>query len=282
MWTNEYKPDEYGFQVLLSVHNAEKYMQRCLESLDASLKGYNWILLYGDDGSTDDGVIELAKYARSITCDKVHFFEYDKALTVGMAKNRLIKESHDFKEDYPYILFMDADDEMLPERPKMIKPRFESQYVVGAFERHRIGGKKEIVKTEDNIKKLHYGPWATLFHHDFLPEDSLFFPEDEICNTGFEDILTWYHLKYIEGKVPAGHISDDPVHKYLERNGSTSKQKNVNYQRNMFWGISSLIKNNKRNIYKNPLSREEAETAMNEYLEAKNQKSNDSALHPLD
>ena len=72
MWTNEYQPPKHKFQVLLSVHNSQEYLERCLKSLDESLKHYDWILLYGDDGSTDDTNLELAKYARSLTCDKVH------------------------------------------------------------------------------------------------------------------------------------------------------------------------------------------------------------------
>ena len=93
MWTNAVSPERHQFQVLLSVYNAEKYLAKCLESLNTSLRGHDWILLYGDDASTDEGTVELAKSARGLTCDKVHLFDYDKAKTVGEAKNRLIKEA---------------------------------------------------------------------------------------------------------------------------------------------------------------------------------------------
>ena len=98
MITQEYIPSKYKFQVLLSVYNAEPYIARCLESLNESLSGYDWILLYGDDQSEDDSTIEMARYARQLNCDK---------------------EAHNYKKEYPYILFMDADDEMLPGRPKL-------------------------------------------------------------------------------------------------------------------------------------------------------------------
>ena len=104
MWTNEHQPDKFGFQVLLSVYNGENYMKRCLESLDEALKGRDWILLYGDDGCTDETTIELARYARALTADKVHLYEYDKSKSIGQAKNRLVREAHNFKEKYPYIL----------------------------------------------------------------------------------------------------------------------------------------------------------------------------------
>ena len=61
-----------------------------------------------------------------------------------------------------------------------------------------------------------------------------------------------------------------------------SKQENVNYQRNLYWGISKLIKENQRDVYTNPLSRQEAEESMDRYIESKKQKNTDSALHPLD
>ena len=287
MWTNEYTPDNFGFQVLLSVYNGEKYIERCLKSLNSSLAEHNWILLYGDDGCTDDTTIELARYARNLTCDKVHLYEYDKAPTVGFAKNRLIKEAHNFKEDYPYILFMDVDDMMLPERPRMVKTAIEnnSDYVVGAWEKIRSFNNKNLVKSSSACEKLRFGPWATLFNCSFLPEDGIFFPQDKISNSGHEDLLTWNHLKYIKGIEPTPHPSKEPVHSYIQTLGSVSNigdTKKLNYRRNIFWGIASLIKNNQRNIFENPLSREEAEEAMNEYIKLKKiEKAEADSIAPL-
>ena len=278
MFTNEYQPETVGYQVLLSVYNQEYYLERCLKSLDNTLSGKKWILLYGDDESTDESVMELARYARNITADKVHLYDFNKANTVGQAKNRLVKECHKFKKDYPYVLFMDGDDEMLPERPKLIESLDDKEYVVGAFNRRKTNNQNVVVNSSTASRKLAFGPWATLFKCDFLPEEEPFFPEDEVSNTGFEDILTWYHLKYIKNIIPATH-NGNAVHNYIERKGSTSRQENVNYQRNIFWGISELIKNEKRNIYENPLSREEAEDAMRDYIALKEDQ---PAPSPLD
>ena len=282
MITEEYIPSKYKFQVLLSVYNAEPYIARCLESLNESLSGYDWILVYGDDQSEDDSTIEMARYARQLNCDKVHLFEFDKAKTVGQAKNRLIKEAHNYKKEYPYILFMDADDEMLPGRPKLAEYiENKNQYAVGSYERLTVNNQKVIMNNNKFGERMGFGPWATVFHCDFFQDDGLF-PEDEVCNTGFEDIITWHHLKEIKNIDPIIAPLEDPVHRYIERNGSTSKQENVNYQRNLYWGISKLIKENQRDVYTNPLSRQEAEESMNRYIESKKQKNTDSALHPLD
>ncbi len=273
MWTNEYEPEEFGFQVLLSVYNGENYIEKCLESLNDSLSGANWILMYGDDGCTDGTTIELARNISKLNCDKVHLYEYDKADTVGQAKNRLIKEAHSYKEKYPYILFMDVDDIMLPERPMMVHTAIENNcsFVVGDYLRTKITNETVTNKSTKTVDGLQYGPWATLFHCDFLPEDGLFFPEDEVSNNGFEDILTWYHLKYIKNITAFPHIGN-PVHHYIERKGSTSQQENVNYQRNTFWGMANIIKNEKKNIFKNPFTREESDRAGDEHAKKVSEK----------
>jgi|10_taG_2_1085330.scaffolds.fasta_scaffold00250_29 glycosyltransferase involved in cell wall biosynthesis len=289
MWSNEYQPERHGYQVLLSMYNEESCLENCLLSLDESLKDKSWILLVGDDDSTDNSLVELARYVEAgrITADKVHLYEYDKASTVGEAKNRLIKEAHNFKEDYQSILFMDADDDMLPERPNMIHTAVEknSPFVVGAWEKNPFPFQPRINNAQYSVDTLRFGPWATLFDCNFLPEDGVFFPEHKIFNTGFEDLLLWYHLKYIKDIVPVAHSSkqvslddDTPVHRYrIRKEGGVDRvtasrpadKGSLNYNRNTFWGLSELIKDHSRDIFKNPPSREEAEEAMENYINRK-------------
>ena len=283
MWTNEYQPPKHKFQVLLSVHNGEEYLERCLKSLDDSLNHYDWILLYGDDESTDESNVVLAKQARALTCNKIHLYEYNKAKTVGEAKNRLIKESQKFKKEYPYILFMDADDEMTPERPKMAETaeNHNSQYVVGAWEKIK-NNSKQIISGETTAKKLTFGPWATLFHSNFLPEDGILFPEQEIFDTGYEDVLAWYHLKYIDKKEPTVHESNEPVHRYIIRSESASNTqdiKTLNHNRNVFWGISRLIKEQNRNIFTDPPDHEETLRAKDAYIKSKEEENKSQDPH---
>ena len=283
MITYEYQPSRHKFQVLLSVHNSEKYLERCLKSIDDSLNQHDWILLYGDDGSTDGTNTILAKYARSLTCDKVKSYEYDKARTVAEAKNRLVKASQKYKKQYPYILFMDSDDEMTRERPKMAETaeKQNSQYVVGSWEKVEKN-KKSIISGEQSIKKLCFGPWATLFHADMLPSDGVFFPEGEFVNTGYEDVLTWYHLKYMEQQRPVLHESENPVHRYIIRSESACNTKDVkvlNHNRNAFWGISRLIKEQNRNIFTDPPSEQEVLDAKLAYTESREQENRASNPH---
>jgi len=291
MWTTD------GIQVLLSVYNAEKYLKMCLDSLENSLKEYKWVLLIGNDCSTDGSLLEIIEYIPKSTAQKVHFFNFNKADTVGQAKNKLIKECHKYKDEYPAVLMMDADDQMLPERPKMLETakKYNSKYVVGCWQRLKhssvpksYGWDKEMKKTARSAaKKLQFGPWATLFHCDFLPQDGKFFPEDEINNCGYEDLLAWNYLKYIKKHEPIAHTNNsEPVHLYYvhsESVSNTSDKDKVNFQRNSFWALKEMLKN-KQNIIDEPPSREELYKGIAEYVLKKkyeNAKRNNQSPHPL-
>tara|TARA_Y100000588_G_scaffold368362_1_gene436138 strand:- start:533 stop:1420 length:888 start_codon:yes stop_codon:yes gene_type:complete len=292
MWTAD------GIQVLLSVYNAEKHLKMCLDSLENSLKGHKWILLIGNDHSTDGSLLEIIEYIPKSTAQKVHFFNFNKANTVGQAKNKLIKECHRHKDEYPAILMMDADDQMLPERPKMLETakKYNSKYVVGGWQRllcptadSSYGWKKEKIRTAKSAaKSLQFGPWATLFHYSLLPEDGRFFPEDEINNCGYEDLIAWNHLKQFKNITPIAHTNNtSPVHLYYVHSESVSNSKNrkkIEYQRNAYWGLKEMIEKN-IDVIKNPPSESELQKYIAKYVLRKKyeqvKKNNQSPPHPL-
>jgi len=304
VWQGKSNP---GFQVLLSVYNAEKFIKRCFDSLNKSMQGEDWLLLIGNDCSTDNTILEIMEHMPQSSAKKVHVFDYPKASTVGQAKNRLIKEAHNFKIDYPAILMMDGDDEMTPERPKLIKTAIDkqSQYVVGGWQRFK---QKDMPKSDWDLqssknsasaaRNLQFGPWATLFHCDFLPPNGKFFPEDEINNCGYEDLLTWHYLKQFKDKVPTAHINKNTaVHLYYIHSESVSNaldQTKVTFQRNTYWALLDLMKREKRDIFNTPPVSAEITRAMAKYIQRKefeNHKimakspSNSSLvipIHPLD
>jgi len=285
MWNKD------GYQVLLSAHNAEENIKMCLESLDSSLKDYNWVLLIGDDASTDNTILEIKEYIPNSTAQKVHLFNFNKADTVGQAKNRLIKECFNYKDDYPAILMMDADDQMTKERPKMLETakKHNAPYVVGcwqAMKKLHMGEAwtRSTMKTSDKaVKGLRFGPWATLFHYSLLPEDGRFFPDAKTANYGYEDLLAWNHLKYIQDITPIAHTANtSPVHIYYiypESESHTKDKTKTNLMRNSYWGIRDMIID-KRDIYKNPPSKNEVEVWMNKYIARK--KAEKEPPHPLE
>ena len=50
---------QLGIQVVISAHNAARWFERCLLSVERSLAGYRWILIIADDGSEDE-TLEIA------------------------------------------------------------------------------------------------------------------------------------------------------------------------------------------------------------------------------
>ncbi|MAH46084.1 hypothetical protein CMI37_09640 [Candidatus Pacearchaeota archaeon] len=292
-----------GFQVLISAYNAEGYIKRCFDSLNFSLKDEDWILLIGNDCSTDNTILEIIEYMPQSSAKKVHVFDYPKASTVGEAKNRVIKEAHNFKDEYPAILMMDADDEMTHERPKMIETAIKEQnpYVVGAWHRFKRDNSTDSWKKQSSKKatsaasNLQFGPWATLFHCDFLPPNGEFFPEDKINNCGYEDLLTWHHLRIFNNQEPIAHTSNVPVHFYYIHEESVSNgmdQNRISFQRNTYWSLLEMMKKKKIDIFSAPPSQKEVTKGIAEYISEKKRlrqqrrSSIDKSLvipvHPLD
>lgn len=87
--------------VIIPIHNGEKYLQRCIDSiLNQSYK--NIELLVIDDNSTDDTYKVLQKYLK---LPNVRFIKNTD--TLGPAKTRNIGLQN---AKSPYILFLDCDD----------------------------------------------------------------------------------------------------------------------------------------------------------------------------
>lgn len=87
--------------VIIPVYKAEKYLNRCLDSLLAQTFE-NWIAICIDDGSPDNSGAILDSYADK---DDRFIVIHKKNAGVSAARNDGIK-----KADGEYIFFMDADD----------------------------------------------------------------------------------------------------------------------------------------------------------------------------
>lgn len=89
------------FSVIIPVYNAEKYIEKCIDSvLNQSYQ--NWELLAIDDGSKDSSYELLTKYAN---CDKRILVETKNNEGPGLTRNRGIRKSSG-----DYIVFLDSDD----------------------------------------------------------------------------------------------------------------------------------------------------------------------------
>ncbi|MFC1781359.1 glycosyltransferase family 2 protein [Planctomycetota bacterium] len=90
--------------VVIPLYNKGKYIKRALDSVFAqTFEDFDLIVI--DDGSTDEGPEIVKQYKDS----RLHLIQQANS-GPGAARNRGIKESYS-----PYIAFLDADDEWLPE-----------------------------------------------------------------------------------------------------------------------------------------------------------------------
>ncbi len=118
---------ESNIQVVLSTHNSEKYLPRCLNSIEKSLKGHKWILTLGDDGSSDNTLDVISAHSKNTSANYWNVKIFPKAKNVAQAKNRVLRMAKESGEKYPIICFMDSDDEMLPERISFLLPEYKEK-----------------------------------------------------------------------------------------------------------------------------------------------------------
>ena len=97
--------------VIVPVYNAEKYLRRCVDSVLAQTYG-SFDILRVDDGSTDSSPAICDSYTR--TDPRVRVIHQENRGLSG-ARNRGIEET-----DAPLLLFVDADDEILPEMAEVL------------------------------------------------------------------------------------------------------------------------------------------------------------------
>ena len=108
-----------GMQVVIAGHNAGPWLERCFESVEAAMQGQRWVLALYDDASTDHTGSRMTKHQATSTADQVVLGSGEKARNAAQAKNRALQLLAPYRSDYPAVLLMDADDVMLPHRPRL-------------------------------------------------------------------------------------------------------------------------------------------------------------------
>lgn len=97
-----YKMNNKTVTVIVPIHNGEKYISRCLESiLNQSYKKIEIIIV--DDNSDDNSYRIIEKYIDNSPC--IRYFKNDKCLGPALSRNLGLKHASS-----DYILFLDCDD----------------------------------------------------------------------------------------------------------------------------------------------------------------------------
>ena len=212
-----------GIQVVISTNNSSNYIKRCFDSIVNSLQNEKWMLVLSDDGSNDDTyekVLDLSKdFIKKIVKNQ-------KAKNVAQAKNRALQLTCEFKEEYPYIMMMDIDDEMLPGRVKILDFLIEKneKFVVGNFYVTDSNKVREV--NVDMLTMPKFGAWATVFHQSLIKENENFFDENFDL---YEDIAKWWDFKLKQKNFKINYINSAFVHNYIRRCDSVTRIKDKNH-----------------------------------------------------
>ena len=94
------------YQVILIIENEQRTISAELDVLNDAMKGKEWILQAVLNGSEDNSVVELAKFAQGRSSGKnVHIWEHDYHEDVGELKEKVVKEIIYRSGQYPIVVF---------------------------------------------------------------------------------------------------------------------------------------------------------------------------------
>jgi hypothetical protein len=204
----------------MAAHNSAKYIQRALASIDESLQGRPYALVIADDNSKDDTV----KIARNfpMRAEERIIVSLPKAPGIGESKNRAVKLAQPFLRKYPWIAFMDDDDEMLRGRFSGLLEKMEAEGQkagVGDWLHCLPGGSPSVFPGDWALCSGMYSPATTLIHRDVIPKDGNYFAA--VPGDVFEDMTT--HRRLALTGAPWCYHPGDPVHTYHQRHDSHSR-----------------------------------------------------------
>lgn len=227
-----------GVQVLVSAHNAAKWIMGSIGSIERSMEGFRWTLIITDDGSTDN-TAELCADHNS-QADRYIFQSYPKAANVDEAKNRTVRLALKYRREYPVIALMDADDEMRASRVRYLlwQMRDANQLaVVGDYQRYDISRPEHVIHmvraNETSQARFDFGPWATLFHAKLIPEDGNLFWSNPYALGDCDLWLRWF----VQG-IKIVPVSGEVVHIYYIHGAKSTThkiQQRYGPARKLFW-----------------------------------------------
>lgn len=110
--------NEKKVSVVIAAHDAEEYIQQCIESIIAQTYT-NWEIWVCDDFSSDNTLKILNNYAKKD--DRIHVLHNNMNLYAGESRNRCIQAS-----DGDYIVIQDADDISKVNRLEVLVKAIES------------------------------------------------------------------------------------------------------------------------------------------------------------
>lgn len=236
-----------GFQVIITAHNEEEYIIDCLESVEMAMRGENWVMHFGNDGSTDNTLSLVKNFKRKSSATEFHIYDFKKAKNVAGAKNRTIQNCKKYAKNYPAILLHDGDDKMALGRAKGLynfadnRGDVESSFIyLGDYVYcNNIKNYQDKITAEKAYYKLSWGPWATMIHADFIPDDGELFYEGVSVH---EDLVLWREI--VKAGISIVSVTGVNTCYYNAREGTLSKNKDVEKRKKIWSEHINFLKEN--------------------------------------
>ena len=248
-----------NLSVIIPVYNAEKYLERCIESVLCQISGDVEILLI-DDGSTDQSPTICDTYA---LCDRRVRVVHKRNAGVSEARNTGIDEAKG-----KYIFFMDSDDYLPDGYFQKILPS-EVDIVITNYvafweddDRQLSGKFKTIIyNTRQNFLKdfhLYFAtvfnfPWGKLYKREIIQKNRIRFRKDIAVS---EDVI--FNVEYYN-LCDTFFVCADAKVMYRQRNNSLSHSfyehlinwYELSYQEiyNSLIGANAFSKMNEKHFY---------------------------------
>lgn len=163
------------YSVIIPVYNAENTLKACIDSiLNQNYSDFELILV--NDGSTDLSLKISLEYERNYN----NVFVVDKPNGgVSSARNAGLKIAKG-----EYILFVDSDDEVLPEYFSSLDKAEESDFLVFGYCEKTVDNyfTKLPKRFDDSASYMTMsrdcGPWNKRYKNDIIVKNNISFPED--------------------------------------------------------------------------------------------------------
>lgn len=246
---------DYKVSVIIPVYNADQHLKTAIESVINQTMGFENIeLIIVNDKSTDNSKNIIDEYSSKY--DNIVAIHLDKNSGYpGKPRNVGIE-----KASAPYLIFLDADDEYLPEAFEKYYDTIEkekSDFVMSAhywnlegeiMERyvlHECDDKSDVVNinpllNEENFRRVtyyHVSPWGKIFNKKFILDKNIRFLEDALSEDAY------FYYKSVLNSKRITFLQNDRLYMYnvFNANESTIHTHNFKTFDDFFRGFEEVL-----------------------------------------
>lgn len=246
---------KYKVSVIIPVYNAENYLKTAIDSvINQSIGFENIELIIVNDNSNDNSQQIIKEFSN----------KYDNIIDIHLDKNSgLPGKPRNIGIDTAttdYIIFLDADDEYLPDAFELLYNTIiseESDFVMGSHFHnngnrqmkidilHYCDDSSDIIninplKDQLNFNRTshnHVAPWGKIFNKKLINDNNIRFPEDTLA----ED--TYFYFKTLVNSTKVTLLPNNEIYMYniYETSKSTIHNHNLKAFNNYLNGFSRVI-----------------------------------------